>query len=150
MNDVPEHLDHVRSGTVSEGVAGIVWRLAKASSVAVAAACGGQGDRLLGTLAMDSLDAWGVAASLMDGEAAHLCHRPASSSENFLELVCEAEQVLAGRPIEQWPRGTHFLVVKVCDLIGAVRLADSKGLPSVGALLCPDGHAVRGRGTHGA
>ena len=47
--------------------------------------------------------------------------RLASEGNDFFGLVLEAEQVLASRPIDEWPRATSHLVVTVCDLIADIR-----------------------------
>lgn len=47
--------------------------------------------------------------------------RLASEGNDFFGLVLEAEQVLASRPIDEWPRATSHLVVTACDLIADIR-----------------------------
>ena len=105
---------------VLEDLAGVVWRLWEAADRAFVAA-GSHGD-----LALDMLEAAarGAAfhATAFIGEHLHLCDRPASTSTQPAQLVREAEQVLASRPIEQWPSGTSSLIVEICDLIREHRL----------------------------
>lgn len=76
----------------------------------------------LGLLAQDTANTWSLASDLIGPDPHHICCRPMSPGRDFFSLICEAEQILARRPIEQWPRGTPELVTMLCDLIGAAKM----------------------------
>lgn len=105
---------------VLEDLAGVVWRLWQAADQAFVAA--GPGGEL--ELDMLAIAARGAACngSALLGDHVQLCDRVASTSSQPAQLVREAEQVLASRPIEHWPAGTSSLIVEVCDLIRKHRL----------------------------
>lgn len=98
---------------VTRDLAGVVWRLRRAADEAVLRA---DGDLMLRLLSVEAEYAVQLGIELL-GEAAPLCAKPASSVQEPARLVHEADQVLASRPIEQWPAGTSELIVAVLDLI---------------------------------
>ncbi|MCW4600232.1 hypothetical protein ON003_00345 [Janibacter hoylei] len=100
---------------VLEELAGVVWRLWQAADQALAA-IGPDSDFELYLQTMAVRDAACHGADLM-GDQRRLCDVPASTELDPRRLIREAEQVLAARPIEQWPVGTSGLVVDVCDLV---------------------------------
>ena len=103
--------------SVLEDLAEVVGRLWQAADLAFDAA-GPDGDLELDLLSITARDAAWTGADLM-GAHRSLCNTVGvSAASDPLELIRAAEQVLASRPIEQWPPGTSRLVVDVCDLIG--------------------------------
>lgn len=101
--------------SVLEDLAGVVWRLWRAADLAFQAAAP-NGDLELDLLSMAARDVAGKGADLM-GAHRSLCDVRASAESDPGRLIREAEQVLAARPIEQWPVGISGLVVDVCDLV---------------------------------
>ncbi|GAA8854268.1 hypothetical protein DUHN55_46570 [Helicobacter pylori] len=99
-----------------EDLAGVVWRLWRAADLAFQAA-GPEGDLELDLLSMAARNAAWAGADLLADEHRGLCDVPASAERVPAALIREAEQVLAARPVEQWPAGASRLVVEVCDLV---------------------------------
>lgn len=99
-----------------EDLAGVVWRLWRAADLAFQAA-GPEGDLELDLLSMAARNAAWAGADLLADEHRGLCDVPASAARVPAALIREAEQVLAARPVEQWPAGASRLVVEVCDLV---------------------------------
>ncbi|MHA7126265.1 hypothetical protein ACRTEC_07770 [Janibacter indicus] len=104
-----------------EDLAGVVRLLLEATRVGLRRARM-DFDFPLGLLAQDAANTWSLASDRIGPDPHHICCRPMSPGRDFFSLICEAEQILARRPIEQWPGGTSELVAMVCDLIGASRL----------------------------
>ena len=97
-------------------LAGVVWRLWQAADLAFRAAAP-EGDFELDQLSMAARNLAWVGADLLAEEHRGLCDVPASAERVPAALIREAEQVLAARPVEQWPVGVSRLVVGVCDLV---------------------------------
>lgn len=98
-----------------EDMAGVVWRLWQAADLAFQAARL-DGDLELDLLSIGARDAACVGADML-GDHRGLCDARVSAERDPRKLIREAEQVLAARPIEQWPAGVSGLVVDVCDLV---------------------------------
>lgn len=97
-------------------LAGVVWRLGTAADAALAEAMDNGMDPLGALLATGAQLTASQSLQLL-GQDVALCNEPASESTDPATLIREAEQVLAGRPIEQWPAGTSGLIREVCDLM---------------------------------
>lgn len=97
-------------------LAGVVWRLGTAADAALAQAMDEDLDPLGALLATGAQLTASQSLQLL-GEHVELCNEPASVSTDPATLIREADQVLAGRPIEQWPAGTSGLIREVCDLM---------------------------------
>lgn len=97
-------------------LAGVIWRLGTAADDALDKAMTTDGDPLGGYLGLGAQLIASQGLALL-GEHAYLCNEPASTSSDAATLIREAEQVLASRPIEQWPPGTSGMIVDVCDLM---------------------------------
>ncbi|MDN5715596.1 MAG: hypothetical protein L0G89_00020 [Janibacter sp.] len=97
-------------------LAGVVWRLGTAADYALTEAMGNDLDPLGALLATGAQLTASQSLQLLGDDVA-LCNEPASVSTDPVALIREAEQVLAARPIEQWPVGTSGLIREVCDLM---------------------------------
>lgn len=99
-----------------EELAGVVWRLGRAGDLGLDEAMRGAMDPLGALLATGAQLVASASLQLL-GDRVELCNEPASTSSDPATLILEAEQVLASRPIEQWPAGTSGLIRDVYDLI---------------------------------
>ncbi|UUZ44289.1 hypothetical protein LP422_17665 [Janibacter limosus] len=113
-----EPLGRPSAGEALDAVTQLLWT---AGGIGMAEATRGEYDVVLGSHALRASLAAPEAADLLNLDVRPSWGGPGSNCEDFFALVAEAEQVLAGRPIDQWPRGTSHLIVSVCDLIGNMR-----------------------------
>lgn len=121
MDDTEIGLEPVGQPSAGEDLDAVARLLWFAGGLGMAEAAQGEYDVVLDRHALRASLAALEAADLLNLDVRPSWGWPGSNGEDFFALVAEAEQVLAGRPIDQWPRGTSHLIVSVCDLVGDMR-----------------------------
>lgn len=112
-----EPLGRPSAGEDLNAVTRLLWT---AGGIGMAEAAKGQYDAVLDRHALHASLAALQAAALLSPDTGPPRGQLGWHSKGFVALVAEAEQVLASRPIDEWPRGTSDLIVSVCDLVGDI------------------------------